>query len=422
MTYEIKRLDIWPKFKEYNERCYQNMQTTKERGQLLTGGMALGLDSIGAGVDAIPLPPEPYSAMCGWNPKLARELSEAAEQRGFREVCPYMKTFLGAMYLDRGYLGKFPKPDFSMRMVECCTHAKWFEAVSEYLNIPEFYFDQVAWEGQMREHHLKYFVSQCHEYVDWLEKTFHRKWSEEKFKIAWRNSRRSRLLFSQVCELQKTVPAPLDVKTLYTLMVPCINVNIMEESVKLYEALLDEVKDRVAKGIAASPEEKVRLVGNYPPPWHHIGDVRYGEEYGAIWVASNYVFHMGLGWKELPDGSIGTPAWVETEPRNLDEAFWQIGEDIFGHPWRNEAMIGVISKIASEFHIHGVILQRNRGCEWSVIGGEIIKLALEEKGIPVLAFESNMSDPDEYSESQTRDRMDSFYERLGLHPQKRIRQ
>jgi benzoyl-CoA reductase/2-hydroxyglutaryl-CoA dehydratase subunit BcrC/BadD/HgdB len=100
--------------------------------------------------------------------------------------------------------------------------------------------------------------------------------------------------------------------------------------------------------------------------------------------------------------------------KSRDEAFLHIAEDTEGHPWRTEPIIKVMQKIIKEFKVDGVLLQHNRHCEWSVINGELLQLAIEEMGTPVITLESNMADPNDYSQSGVKDRLEAFFERLGL--------
>ena len=60
------------------------------------------------------------------------------------------------------------------------------------------------------------------------------------------------------------------------------------------------------------------------------------------------------------------------------------------------------------------MLHYNRGCEGLSIGIAENRLALIDKGYPVMTFEGNMGDEREFDEAQTASRIDSFMETLGL--------
>ena len=48
------------------------------------------------------------------------------------------------------------------------------------------------------------------------------------------------------------------------------------------------MKDRVARGIAAVPNEKCRMMSDTQPPWSFLKIFRYLETYGAVSIGSLY--------------------------------------------------------------------------------------------------------------------------------------
>ena len=74
----------------------------------------------------------------------------------------------------------------------------------------------------------------------------------------------------------------------------------------------------------------------------------------------------------------------------------------------------MMTRIAKEWKLNGIMLHYNRGCEGLSIGIAENRLALIDEGYPVMTFEGNMGDEREFDEAQTGSRIDSFMETLGL--------
>ena len=105
--------------------------------------------------------------------------------------------------------------------------------------------------------------------------------------------------------LNKAVPAPLDEKSMYSLYVFGTLMKANRKVVDFYKELRDEVKDRVARGIAAVGNEQCRLMSDTQPPWAFLKVFRYLERYGAVSVGSLYTFGLEGIWEVKEDGSWG---------------------------------------------------------------------------------------------------------------------
>ena len=88
------------------------------------------------GDDVYSLTSEPYGASLAHNIKLSLECLEAAEKNGYsRDLCSYMRNYWGSILIDKyAFGGSFPKPDFIWQDHICCSHAKWYQTVSELEN------------------------------------------------------------------------------------------------------------------------------------------------------------------------------------------------------------------------------------------------------------------------------------------------
>ena len=96
-----------------------------------------------------------------------------------------------------------------------------------------------------------------------------------------------------------------------------------KEIVNFYERLLDEVKDRVASGVAAAPVEQFRLFTDSQPPWAFLQLWRFLQyKYGVVSVGNPYLFWLQTLWEEGEDGKLIPARNLEqmgVKPRNREE-------------------------------------------------------------------------------------------------------
>jgi len=421
MKYKTRPLDCWQKAKELRLKHYRDIARAKEEGKLLVTGSAGAFYEVLAGFgDFEYLEGEPYGATIAYNPPLSQECSEAVEARGYaRDLCAYMRNYWGSMFLDKGPFGGFPRPDFVFTEHACDSHGKWWQKVGEYLNIPFFCIDAPANPPYARKkHHTEYLVSQLHDFVLWAEKVTGRKYDDEKLIQAVVITRHIQVLWGQICEANKNIPAPLDQKSMYSLYLPAVILKGKKEGVEFYKILRDEVQDRVKNQIAALGNEQCRLWHDNIPPWYSLGFFRHAERYGAIFVGSHYLF-IWAAMGEREDGSFGALKTLEElgqVPKNRDEAFRYLAENhMAGSGFTVDGKKRALLRMIPEWNVDGVVFHLNRGCEGISLGQMECKMAIQEKlGLPTFAYEGNAGDIREWNEAQVLDRLEAFLESMGL--------
>ncbi|MBM3327873.1 MAG: benzoyl-CoA reductase, bzd-type, subunit O [Calditrichaeota bacterium] len=426
-TYPTEPLKCWAKAKELRDNYYRDYATAHECGGLRWTGGAWSFDAIPAGLgrDVWPITGEPYGASMAFNKPFSQRALEAAEAKGWaRDLCSYMRNYWGSMYLDEfNFGGKYPKPDFAFQDHICCSHAKWYQHVAEYKQIPYFCIDvSVGPYHLIDDHKLNFVVGQMHESIDFLERITGRRYDDELLIEAVQNETRATSAWAEVCALNKAIPAPLDEKTMYSLYVLGTLNKSKKEFADFYEELRDEVADRVARGIAAVPSERCRLMSDTQPPWGFLKIFRYLEGFGAVSVGSLYTFALIGIWEEKPDGSWGartTPMALGLPMDTRDQALriladWNLSKPEWQHFYDASLKSKMMLRIVKEWKLDGVMLHLNRGCEGLSCGIMENRLAIAEAGVPVMTFEGNMGDEREFDEAKTKDRMDAFMETLGL--------
>ncbi len=441
--YKTEPLKLWNKAKELRLKYYENYAKAHEKGGLRWAGGAWTLDAIprGLGDDVWSITSEPYGASIAFKKEFSMRCMEAAEKKGYaRDLCSYMRNYWGSILLDEyvfsEYSKKWPKPDFLFQDHICCSHAKWYQVVSDLEGgIPMFCVDVAVGPSiktndengsfeyvKPAEHAVQYIVNQCLDSIEFLEKTTGRKYNDELLKKAIYNHMRSTSFWAKTCELQQNIPAPLDEKSMYSLYALGTLGKASQWCADFYEEFYDEVKDRVSRGIAAVANEKIRLISDTQPPWGFLKIFRYLEQYGCVSVGSLYTFGLIGQFEIKEDGRWGARTIVDSINKLPDDRESMLKEYIgyelnkpewqhFYHPKLKSAMM---IKMAEDLKLDGIMLHYNRGCEGLTVGIAENRLALQKAGYPVMTFEGNMGDEREFDEARTISRIDAFMETLGI--------
>jgi benzoyl-CoA reductase subunit B len=427
--YPSERLKSWGKAKALRENYYRDFAEAHEKGGIRWAGGAWSFDAIPAGLgdDVMCLTGEPYGATVAFNKELALECQEAIETKGYaRDLCSYMRNYWGSIILNKyawpEFAEEFPKPDFMWQDHICCSHAKWYQVASDLEGgIPMYSIDVSVgpYEG-LTESKLNYIVGQMHDGIKWLEKQTGRDYDDELLIKAVHNEFRSCHYWAAICELNKTIPAPLDEKTMYALYVLGTLRKSSQWTADFYEKeLYPEVKSRVERGIAAVENEQCRIMTDTQPPWGFLKVFRYLEKYGCISIGSLYTFSLIGLWEDKEDGTWGPRSIPDIEITNRDEALralaeWNLSKPEWQHFYHPQLKSEMMIRIAREWKLDGVLLHFNRGCEGLSLGIAENRLAIQKAGFPVMPFEGNMGDEREFDLTRTMTRIDAFMESLGM--------
>ncbi len=427
--YPFERLKSWGKAKTLRENYYRDFAEAHDKGGIRWAGGAWSFDAIpsGLGEDVWCLTGEPYGATVAFNKELALECQEAIETKGYaRDLCSYMRNYWGSIILNKyawpQFSKEFPKPDFMWQDHICCSHAKWYQVASDLEGgIPMFSIDvSVGPYEELTESRINYIVGQMHDGIKWLKKQTGRDYDDELLIKAVHNEFRSCHYWAAICELNKTIPAPLDEKTMYALYVLGTLRKSSQWTADFYEKeLYPEVKSRVERGIAAVENEQCRIMTDTQPPWAFLKVFRYMEKYGCVSIGSLYTFSLIGLWEDKEDGTWGPKAIPEIEITNRDEALralakWNLSKPEWQHFYHPQLKSEMMIRIAREWKLDGVLLHFNRGCEGLSLGIAENRLAIQKAGFPVMPFEGNMGDEREFDLTRTMVRIDAFMESLGM--------
>jgi len=439
--YKTEKLKLWTRAKELRHRAYEDYAQAHEKGGLRWAGGAWTLDAIprGLGDDVWSITSEPYGASIAFDKNFSLRCLEATEKAGYvRDLCSYMRNYWGSILLNEyafpDICKEFPKPDFIFQDHICCSHAKWYQVVCDMEpDISMFSIDVSCAPAMQAEgtefhyvpipqHAIDYVVGQCLDGIEWLEKVTGRTYQDELLRKAIWNHMRSTATWAKICELQKNTPAPLDEKTMYSLYVFGTLGKASDLCADFNDELLEEVTDRVQRGIAACADEQTRVMSDTQPPWAFLKVFRYLDQYGCTSIGSLYTFGLIGQWELKPDGSWGaktTPASIDAVASDREALLaqyveWELNKPEWQHFYHPALKSAMMLKIARDWHLDGVMLHYNRGCEGLSLGIAENRLALQAAGYPVMTFEGNMGDEREFDEPRTMARIDAFMETLGV--------
>lgn len=429
--YPSEPLKCWNKAKELRNKYYKNFSEASEKRGIRWMGSAWAFDAVpsGLGEDVYCITGEPYGATCAFDRPLSSKFLEAAENFGFaRDLCSYMRNYWGSVITNQYALGgEFPKAHFAWSQHICCSHAKWYQNACELEggNVPLYCVDvgvgaYPPFEPEMYEHRVKYVSDQLLDGIEWMQKVTGREYNDELFFEAVWNDIRSTNKWSNICMLNRAVPAPLDEKSIYSLYVFGTLQKSNGEFADFYEELYEEVKDRVDRGIAAVANEQARVMTDTQPPWGFLKIYRYLESWGAISIGSLYTFGLEGMWLYDGENNELRPRPLPAEkPKTREEACmmladWHLSKPEYQHFYHPEYKTKMMDAIAKNWKCDGIILHYNRGCEGLSMGIAENRLGLLERGNKVMAYEGNMGDEREFDEKATLNRIDIFLESLGV--------
>ena len=431
--YKTKGLDCWQRAKELRNKYYRDYAEAHDHGALRWEGGAWMFDAVPQSLEGEvhALTEEPYGAAVGADPKLQVRYQEAAEGKFgcARDLCAYLRTYWGSIILNEyAFGGEWPKADFIFQNHICCSHAKWLQVADELEggDVPFFCFDVgVGAYDKIGDRQIRYVVDQLHDGIEFLEKHTGRKFSDEKLIQNVHNTYDSACYWAKTCELNQTVPAPLDEKTMFSLYVlGCLEKSNPDFAHFYKHELYPEVQDRVANQIAAVANEQCRVLTDTQPPWGFLRIYRYLEQYGVVAVANLYTNALIGWWTHDDKGDLVPYPTLEEQGitiKDRDQALWLLAEgelkgksqwaQFYGARYKND----FVTKIARQWKCDAAIIHLNRGCEGTAQHQMEMKIALQNTGMPVLTFEGNMADEREFDETRTHRLIDLFVrETLGL--------
>jgi benzoyl-CoA reductase subunit B len=436
--WETRPFECWSKAKELRRKHSQEVIGARAKRNWILEGSETILWGF-ANIRPVIGPPQ-VAITAAANSKLNREAQAAAECRGFgRVLCGYRRGFYGVQLLDKDLSGgKFPGRDFCFAApAPCDDHAKDIGPTADFFHIPRWQREAPRYIGPLdrkrQARMCEHIVAHTMEAIEWVEKTTGQEFDEEAFIETAKIEFKFHTLAGQALCLNQNIPAPLDMKSLYSFYTLGFLVRSgWKETEEFWKALRDELQWRVDNHIAAVPNERFRFIEHEPPPWHYLQYLRYLETYGAVGLGSLYCFGIGGPYEVQADGGwvpkknpidLGWPLKTVEDVIRAEVKFSQnagppdaANTDAFpGRYGIAKTAVSEVVSLAKAFHADGAILPLHLdgvGCVWAM---REISLGVEEQGLSVLRYEcSQPGDRRDLDENRMLDEIDVWMESHGL--------
>jgi benzoyl-CoA reductase subunit B len=428
--YETKPLECWAKMKELRRWRFRNNWEARKKGEIVIMGEHMGMRPLWSGFGSdhyAVMSVSPYWTGTKRNLEELTKVLEYVDAKGYGpEVCGSLKIHLAHLLMGasiKSPMGEEVKPDFVWQLNFCPQVSRLGYIASKVLNIPYIYIEPLM--GGDPEKSREYIVAQLYEALEKGKKIIGKAYDDEKLIQATKNDLQTLKLFSEICELNKAVPAPLNGRQLVSLNLIATVMSHTKESVEFYKELLDEVKYRIQNKISTCGFETKRiLMDGFPWPYPYL--LRYSEEYGAVVVCGDHPF-LNAHLEEDENGHWVARKGID-ELRNSiktkDDALralawiWEGGIKVVRHSLHNfhvEETAEYPIKMAQQWHCDGMILLAMRDCFQQMNFATETKLLAEQRGIPNMQFFSILADIRRFDEAKLRQQFDEFFEKkLGL--------
>lgn len=342
--------------------------------------------------------------------KLALPYIQRAEEIGYSvDNCAYVKADVGLYFggMETPF-AKIPKPDLLVcNYVGCNVYLHWFEHLAELTEAPLYNLDipfTNSSDGTTTADRVAYVVRQLEELIELTERTLGRELDYRVLERTVSLSAQVGELWDRIKQLAKHRPVPFDAYfDAVTMMAPLYCLRGTEDAVIFFEAALQEVEERVEKGLSPVGEERFRIVIEGPPPWPYLRVFRdMFAKWGAVAVASTYSTVGGI--------------WEFGFRHNPGKPLESIAEHMLTQNLTNRSLLlryQQIKRYIDEWDADALVIHSIKSCRLFSAGqGDMREYFTKTLGIPTLLIESDMEDPRYFAPAQIMNRIDAFFESL----------
>ncbi|MBW1681411.1 MAG: 2-hydroxyacyl-CoA dehydratase [Deltaproteobacteria bacterium] len=407
-----KSLEVARKTWKFIQEDYAEGHAHKKSGKPVVWSCALVEKELYYAMGLFPFYPEQFAALCAVQKKSPDSEKEAvrfariAEQSGYStDLCGYERVVTG--YVIHGDLSDAPlagmaPPDLMVTTSSICdVRLKWFEDMSQRLNVPLFTLDRperVFDSGIMqwpKAHEVRYYRSQLEDFVTMVAEVTGNKYDPDRLRECLEWAYKTNELRLEILELRKAIPSPMGCADGFATMYPGMYCSGTEKAYRYYEALRDEVKAKVSAGKGQIDNERFRLLWYGIPTWFNMGIFNYFEPIGGV-------FAYEPAYNPSP--------WP---PLGNDDPLTEIAIRTLSVGTGLGTMLESIVEQCREYHIVGAVLAYLITCRPVYLPALEIRRVLQEKlGIPSVLIECDLVDERTFSEGQIMTRMDAFAEQI----------
>jgi len=352
-----------------------------------------------------------YAALSAAKQLSMRYLGNLQEEGFSKDICRYCGQRLGFV-LDKNKedapWGGPPTPDLEVKSCVDDLQDKILEYKAKALGFPLYLMDRTwptrvskgmwhTWDTE--DYRLEYAMKQYRQLIAFLENFFHRRLDMEKLKEAVRNTVEMFRLWWEVDQLRKTIPAPITTADHYSNIIPIQFFRGTKQGIEMLTKYRDEVKERVDKGLAAVPNERIRLFWPEIAPWFTPGIFNaFEDKYGAAFVFDQYHY----------------PEWFhQVDPEKPIESLAKLyaapyAEDYANAPGKVEWTV----EHARDYSIDGVVIMWAESCKAFCNSLLLMQRALSKVGIPSIIIKGDIVDIRDWHDQKIKSEIGDFIETL----------
>ncbi len=349
--------------------------------------------------------PENHGALLGASRTAEHYIPKAHQQGYHSDVCSYLTADIGAWLagetpLTQAYgIQGIPQPDLIVFNTNQCREvAEWFNYFGREFGCPvvglyppRHLEDVTKREIDLVSHQLQSLISTAEEIIG---KKLDPARLEQILSLSYEGS----TLWQQVLETARNKPAPLSFFDGCILMAPIVLLRGTPECITFYKDTLAELQSMVKSGVAAVPNEQVRLYWDGMPIWGRLRSLsNLFKENNAAVVSSTYC-----------------NSWVfeDFSPKNPLDSMAAAYTKIFINRGEN-AKLDLLKKLVNDFAIDGMIFHDSKTCfnnTNSRFG--LPERVKQETGIDTLIIDGDLNDLRFFSDGQSVTRIETFVEQL----------
>jgi benzoyl-CoA reductase/2-hydroxyglutaryl-CoA dehydratase subunit BcrC/BadD/HgdB len=341
--------------------------------------------------------PEQYGAVVG-SEKVGPTICGFAEELGYsQELCSYARSSIGSTRKpEESPLNGVPQPQALLADNNICgTVLRWYDAISQMTGAPVFLLDTPPFEGEQQPHHLAYVRRGLEHLVRFLSNRFGVSLEKKRLRDVAANSSKAIGLWTKSLEACKNKPSPLNCADRFLTMAPVVTMRGAEHTIEFYQALYDEVRERVSQGIGAIKDERIRLLWDNIPPWFSIFRFFNGlAKRGVVFPADTYTH----AWSGSIEG----------------EDLFDGAATLYSNVYLNKGLQAKVDKmieLIKDYDLDGFVMFSVRSCKRYSLGQLVSKeLVTQETGVPGVVIEGDMVDSRLFNEAQIQTRIDALLE------------
>lgn len=347
-----------------------------------------------------------WTAICAAK-QMGPRFYDLLEQEGYRnDICSYCAAAY-ACSLDNkreeGPWGGLPSPTILINAESCSSGMKIEELMTESFGADSFrihhYHQDIItenwwekslydWEELVGKKRIDFYENELRLLISFLENKTGRKLDMNRLVETLNNVNEQEGYFRKTRDvIAKTVPAPVTVTDTVNAVMQSQWHRGTKWGVEMAKSLYEEVKDLADRGVAAVPNEKMRILWIGRGLWFNLAFYQHFEEkFGAAFI---WTMYLGLA----ADGYLRYN--VEDNPmRSLASRFSFLEDILHVPPFNNQWFV----KEAINNQIDGVVFLVPENCMNNGDFSYNIIRSLEEAGFPVCVLRADPADAKKWSQ------------------------